>query len=180
MAVCWQWCLTTRGPKKPLKGSKMMLNSWFDSAQPCRLPEPGQCENAEVFRWRNVGKCFLSATGYYHQQISSSHELICQVRLGILTCLLLLPWWLIAAMRVCPGFQQKGDRFLMPPQLKAKPMHLICLGMGLARKRKTWIPPGTSWFHAVPARTGIPRNVTHLIINTWWQMRRPRSAGLFL
>lgn len=130
-----------------------------------------------------VGKCFLSATGHFRCQINSSHELICQVCLGILTCLLLLPCQLIAAMWMCPDFQWRGNRFLISPQLKVKPMHFIFLGTGLERKRKIWNPPGTSRFHSVPARTWIPQSVAHqatLILNTRWQMRSPGSAGLFL
>lgn len=54
MWVCGQWCLTTGGPKKPLKGSKKMDNVWFDSPQLCRMPEPGQRENAKALRWRKM------------------------------------------------------------------------------------------------------------------------------
>jgi len=91
-----------------------------------------------------VGKCLLSAAGHLHRQINSSCELICQVCLGILTSLLLLPWQLTAAMRMCLGFQRKGNRILISLQLKVKPMHFIFLGTGLERKRKRGILPGTS------------------------------------
>lgn len=128
-------------------------------------------------------KYFPSATGHFYRQTNTSCELICQVCLRILTCLLLLPCQLTAAMWMCPDFPWKGNRFLISPQLKVKPMHLIFLGTGLERKRKIWIPPGTSRFHSVPARTWIPQRVTHqatLIVNTQWRMGSLRSVGLFL
>lgn len=96
----------------------------------------------------------------YYQPFSLANRFITRTdspSLGILTCLLLLPSWFIAAIQTGPALHWKGNRFLMSPQVKMKQVIFIFLGTGLERKRKIWIPPGTSWFPSVPARTWIPQ-----------------------
>lgn len=175
---CHLWCLRIWKWKPTYFTSERAGKGVSSHSSPIRFSELTCLMNTA-----QVGRCFLSATGHFHRQINSSCELICQICSGILNCLLLLPWQFTAAMWMRLDFQWKGNRILISPQLKVKPMHFIFLGTGLERKRKIWVQPGTSWFHSVPARTWIPQSVTHqetLIVNTQWQMRSPGSAGLFL